>query len=172
MGKIFTLTPDIKKIAQDAIDDLIDQLGKDCLLVYSSVKADCPNCLYDPITKRSTGRYKLGGPRPFPNGQICPVCRGTGQLESESTEIIRMLCQWNPARFTSLSDATIQIPNSIVQTKGYIWDLPKILRARTIILQLPIEPYIRYRFQLWGEPIDSSNIIQSRYFVATWKRMG
>ncbi len=171
MGKLFTITEEIRDIARDGIDDMIDQLGKDCKLVYPSVKTDCPNCVFDPTTNRSTGRYKTGGPRPFPNGTICPVCRGAGRLDSTETDIIRMLCKWNPKEFIPLA-GSLQLPNSIVRTKGYITDLPKVLRSKKMILQLPIEPYIRYTFDLQGEPIDAGNIVQGRYFIAIWKRAG
>lgn len=171
MGKIFTITDEIRTIASNAIDDLIDQLGKDCRLLYPSVKIDCPNCIFDPTTNRSSGRYQTDGPRPFSQGTICPVCRGNGLLDSEHTETIRMLCTWNPKEFTLLA-GNIQVPYSMVQTKGYLTDLPKILQSRKMTLELPIEPYIRYNFDLWGEPIDQGNIIQGRYFVAVWKRSG
>jgi hypothetical protein len=171
MGKIFTITDDIKAIASNAIDDIIDQLGKDCQLIYPSIQADCPNCVFDPTTNRSSGIFKTGGPRPFQRGTICPVCRGNGKLDNQATETIRMLCQWNPKQFM-LAAGNIQIPNSIVETKGYLTDLPKILASRKMILQVPIEPYMRYTFELWGEPIDRGNIIQNRYFYALWKRVG
>lgn len=171
MGKIFTITEDIRTIAQNAIDDIIDQLGKDCLLLYPSVRTDCPNCIFDPTTQRSSGVFKTGGPRPFPRGMICPVCHGTGNLGNEATEPVRMLCQWNPKQFT-LEAGNIQVPNSVVETKGYLSDLPKILASRKMLLQIPIEPFMRYHFELWGEPIDRGNIIQNRYFYALWKRVG
>lgn len=171
MGKIFTLTNDIKQIASDAIDDLIDQLGKQCRLVYSGIKTDCPNCIFDPQSKKSTGIYKAGGPRPFPNRTICPVCRGAGQIDTTSTEVVTLLCNWNPRDFY-IFPINIEQPHSMVQTKGYIKDLPKILRARKMVLEIPIEPYTRYTFDLISEPIDPGNIIQGRYFVAIWKRSG
>ena len=168
MGKIFTITDKIRNIASDAIDDLIDQLGKDCELIYPSLKTDCPNCIYDPITNRSTGRYKSGGPRPFPHGTICPVCRGNGQIESTHTDTVRLLCQWNPKNFY-VGPGAITIPYGSVLTKGYMTDLPKILQSKRMIIQIPIHPYIRATFDLWSAPIDAGNIIQGRYFIAVWK---
>jgi hypothetical protein len=169
MGKIFTITPKIRQIAQDAIDDLIDQLGKECRLLYPAVTIDCPNCIFDPTTNRSSGRYKTGGPRPFPANTICPICRGAGRLPSENSEIVRMLCTWNPKEFTILP-GNIQIPNSYVQTKGYMRDVPKILRSKKMVIQLPIEGNIRATFDLVGNPVDPGNIIQGRYFVALWRQ--
>lgn len=171
MGRIFTLTEDIRQIAKDAIDDLIDQLGKNCRLIYPSVETDCPNCIYDPTTNRSSGRYQAAGPRPFPNGTICPVCRGAGKLSADSSEVIKMLCQWNPRNYQQLP-GNIQVPNSVLQTKGYLTDMPKVMRSRKMVLEIDIEQYNRFTFELWGEPIDQGNIIQGRYFIALWKRVG
>lgn len=170
MGKLFTISPKIRKIAQDGIDDLIDQLGKDCLLVYPSVQEDCPNCVFDPTTGRSSGVYKTGGPRPFPRGSICPVCRGKGTIDSDHTDVIRLLCTWNPKQFVMLA-GNIERPYSVLQTKGYMTDVPKIIQARRLIVQLPIEPYVRATFELMSEPIDPGNIIQGRYFIALWKQI-
>lgn len=170
MGKLFTITNKIRQIASDGIDDLIDQLGKDCLLIYPALKDDCPNCIYDSSTGRSSGRYKSGGPRPFPTGTICPVCRGSGTIESTITDTVKLLCQWNPKQFTMLA-GNIERPNSVVQTKGYMTDLPKIVRARRMIIEIPVEPYIKATFELIGNPIDPGNIIQGRYFIALWKQL-
>lgn len=169
MAKIFTITPQIRKIAADAIDDLIDQLGKDCLLQYDALKIDCPNCIYDISTNRSTNKYQIGGPRPFPTGTLCPVCKGVGTLNSTHTDTVRMLCQWNPRKFNILP-GNLEVPNSWVQTKGYMTDLPKIMQSKKMIIELPITPYIRATFNLWGDPIDAGNIIQGRYFIALWKQ--
>jgi RNA polymerase subunit RPABC4/transcription elongation factor Spt4 len=171
MGKIFTLTDDIKQIASDAIDDLIDQLGKDCRLIYPDKVSDCPNCIFNPVTQKSSNKYQSGGPFPFQDGTICPVCHGNGRLQSEQTETIKMLCSWNPRQWIILP-GNINVPNSMVQTKGYLTDLPKVLRSRKMVLQIPIEPYNKYQFELQGEPIDQGNIIQGRYFIAVWKRSG
>lgn len=38
----------------------------------------CSNCYIDPVSKKSMGKYKKGGPVPF-DGKICPVCNGSGK---------------------------------------------------------------------------------------------
>ena len=45
MAKLFSLSTDVKTIAQNAIDDLIDQLGKDCLLQFPPIQEYCVNCI-------------------------------------------------------------------------------------------------------------------------------
>jgi len=53
LAQLFEVSDDIKAIAQAGIDDLIDQLGKDCRLIYPSKMDDCINCVLvqDPIGK-------------------------------------------------------------------------------------------------------------------------
>lgn len=170
MPKLFTISAKTRKLAADAIDDLIDQLGKEVTLTYPSVTIDCPNCVFDPTTQRSAGIYKPGGPRPFNRGTICPVCRGTGRLANQVTGKVKLLCHWDVKNFNFPLD-TIATPYSLVQTKGYMSDLPKILQSRRIVLQPP-ETNLSYTFELWGEPIDAGNIVPGRYFTAIWRRVG
>lgn len=172
MGTIFTLDSQIKSVIQDALDDLITELGKDCKLVYPPKWSECLNCItpYDPIGQKPSCFYRQGGPVPFGDG-ICPVCNGAGKQSSEVSEVLKFLCEWNPQKFIRpVSNLNIQIPYSLVQTKGYLTDLPKVLQADHLIFQVPIEGLMRKRYRLASEPGDPSNIIQNRYFVALWQR--
>lgn len=172
MAKLFELTPEIRQIAQDGIDDLIDQLGKECKLLYPPITTPCPNCVYDPVQKKSTGKYKSGGPFPFTVG-TCQVCRGLGMLTSTpndgNDDKIIVLCEWNPRKFINFPGG-IQIPRGALQTKGYLTEVGKVFRARRIQVQLAIAPYRTYIYNLVSEPIDPSNIVPNRYFVCLWER--
>lgn len=172
MGKLFTLSDDVKKIAQDAIDDLIDQLGKDCLLVYPPLPSACVNCVIDPIGNKSSNHWTRGGPMPFPNGSICPLCDGRGYHFSEITTPIKLLISNSPSDWFVKIPANIHHPAGTIQTKGYIKDLANVLQSRKLIMQISLEPMIRYTYELGGEPIDQGNIVQNRYWVAVWHRIG
>lgn len=172
MGKIFTLTDDIKQIARDAIDDLIDELGKDCTLLYPPKTVHCANCVFDPIGKKSSGRYLTGGPVFFPVGSLCPLCNGAGTRAEQVSEVVRFLCAWTPQDFYMPVPRGITVPEGRIQTKGYMTDFPKVMQCVEMIVENPLEPVLRARFKLVGEPVDRSNIIQGRYFVARWERAG
>jgi hypothetical protein len=43
-------------------------------------KKPCPNCYPDPITRRSTGVYRKGGPMPF-SSRTCPMCQNSGKVK-------------------------------------------------------------------------------------------
>jgi hypothetical protein len=172
MGKLFTLSDDVKKIAADAIDDLIDQLGKDCMLVYPHLPVPCINCIPDPIGNKSSNHWNAGGPIPFPNAAICPMCDGSGFHFEEQTKNIRLLISNTPAAFYANMPAGIVMPAGTIQTKGYIKDMSDVLQSRKLIVQTTLEPMIRYTYDLLSEPIDQGNIVQNRYWVALWNRVG
>lgn len=171
MGKIFTLTNDIKQIAADAIDDLIDQLGKSCTLVYPPVWTVCANCVFDPVGDKSANRWVSGGPIPFQDGAVCPLCSGAGKRADENTEVITMLIANQPSHFFTKLPGSLQLPSGSIQTKGYLSDWPKVIRSKEMILQKGVFP-TTLRYVLKGEPIDVGNIIQARYMVCNWLRAG
>lgn len=168
MGKIFTLTDDIKKIAQYAIDDLIEQLGKTCSIVYPAAPEPCENCVFDAIAGVSANIWRTGGPMPFHVGS-CPMCNGQGLIYTEKNETVKFLCQWQP-RAWFIAPGNIRIPDGYVQIKGYITDLPKVRRAEYILMQTPVSGYTYFKYKLDSEPIDQGNIIQNRYFIALLRR--
>lgn len=173
MGTIFTLTPALKGVITTALDDLITELGKDCRLYYPPRWNACENCVYDPIGNKSSNYWLTGGPLPFPSGSTCPLCDGVGRRAEEVTEDITMLCAWEPRKFFHpIKHLDIRAPFSILQTKGYIDpDLPKVLRAESLVFQTGIEGILRKKYVLMGQPGDASNIIQGRYFIATWEQL-
>ncbi len=173
MGTIFTLDAALKATITTALDDLITELGKDCRLVYPPRWNACVNCVYDPVGNKSSNHWLSGGPLPFSNGSTCPLCDGVGRRAEEITEDTKFLCAWEPRKFFyPIKSLDIRAPFSIVQTKGYISpDLPKVLRAEHMVFQTGIEGVLRKKYKLMGQPGDQSNIIQGRYFVATWEQM-
>lgn len=181
MGKLFDLDPETLKIAQDAFDDLLDQsnLGKPCKLVYSSTTTICPNCIVNRNTGLSTNRYKVGGPIPFVDGEICPVCEGSGKLVgTEGFDIVTLLIDWNPKPWLNVvgnagdaPDSVVRIPNGAITTRGYMTDLPKIIKADYAVMDVN-NNYMNNHFVLSGEPISPGNIVKNRYFTAVWKRAG
>lgn len=173
MGTLFTLDDSTKSIVRDALDDLITEFGKVCRLVYPGKMTACGNCTYDNIGKKSSNHWRSGGPIPFAHGTTCPLCAGVGRHYSEVTEDITLLCEWDQKKFVSpIPGLDIRSPYSLLQTKGFLSDIPKVMRADHLILQVPIEGLVRKRFRRLGEPGDASNIVQGRYFVCLWEQSG
>lgn len=162
MAKIFEIDNEVRQLMADAIDDLIDQIGKDCKLVYPPKLVPCTNC--------SLGRWKTGGPMPFTFG-VCPLCQGQAVKATENSEVIRMLVSWNvEPDILMAAPVDLRHPNSIVRTKGYIGHLPKVKQCDHMQI-VNVDPYIHYNFKLYSEPIDPGSIVQGRYFIALWKRI-
>lgn len=168
---LFTLSADVIGIAQQAVTDLVNNLGKDCTLYYPPRAMPCTNCVPGPGNAPSV-RWRSGGPTPFPDGSLCPLCNGKNQLFEEITEPIKMLCAWSPKDWYVPAARNVQVPEGRIQTKGFMADLPKVLRAQQMVVESALTPYLKCRFRLAGEPIDPSNIVQGQFFVALWDRAG
>lgn len=175
MAKIFEITSAIRKIASDAIDDLIDQLGKTVKLVYPPIAVPC-TCSPDLIGKKGPGVWSTGGPAPSTTGGTtgCPLCGGSGKQYEESTENVVLLCNFDMKTFENLKGIDVRVRQSgtLVQTKGYIADLPKILRCQYAVFQTTLSGVQEYRYELISDPTDVNNIVPNRYFMAIWKRVG
>jgi len=176
MGQLFSIDDEVKAIIQDGLDDLITELGKTCTLVYPPSRYEsCPNCLYDPMSEKSSNRYRAGGPIEFADGSICPYCNGRGRIATETTEDVELLCELNPKKFTVPVPGLLlgnRQPDALLQTKGFIKDWPKVEKCDYLLYQKTLAGLGPRRYKLAGEPNDVSNIIQDRYFVCLWERVG
>jgi hypothetical protein len=171
MGIIFTLDSELKAIIQDALDDLITELGKPVRLVYPPQLIAC-DCTRDNVGSKPGNIWTTGGR--IPVGSVgCSFCNGTGKkAESETRENFKMLIAWEPKDFfVPAPNLEIRYPFSIIQTKFYLKDAPEIMRVDHIVLQPPIESIVRQKYKLASQAGDPSNIIQGRYAVATWSQI-
>ena len=166
----YSISNDLITDFQTAVGDLIDQLGKDCKLFYPPKTVSCSNCAFDSIGRKSANRYLHGGPIPFPDGAMCPMCNGAGLHAKEISDTITLLLYWSPKEWVDIG-IQVAVPDGVVQTKGRIADLPKIKRANYILLHSDMEGYQHYRYQLMGEPVPQG-LKQTKFFIAMWKRSG
>jgi hypothetical protein len=56
----------------------------------------CPNCIWDPVSKASSGKYQAGGPKPF-TGKTCPVCKTKGKVDTETKRQVKCNVSWGKA---------------------------------------------------------------------------
>lgn len=175
MGKVITLDDEIRQTAQDALDDLLQSkenggLAKRCILVYPPKWVACVNCVPGPGGV-SSNRWVTGGPIPFQDGSLCPLCDGNGKRADEVTDEVYLQIASEPAHFFIRIPVHVQVPAGTIQAKGFVWDLPKVLQAQQLIVQ-PNELPVTYRYVMDGEPLFPGNIIQGRYWYAFFKRAG
>lgn len=172
MGQIFTLEQAVVDTTEKALNDLILYLGKDCKVVYPPKITPCSNCVRDTIGNKSKNIYLHGGPLPFPNNTICPVCGGSGSTSAEETsEIVHLIVTWNPKKYMNIKLDNIRLNDGVIQIKGKIADMPKIQRMSYLIPHIAIDAYGHYRFRLSGEPISPGNIVQGKFFTALLDRI-
>lgn len=176
MSKIFSIDAGVRQVVQDALDDLLlpaeeGGLGKHCLLVYPPRYVTC-DCQRDAVGNKPSARGPNGAPAPFPYLKGCPACNGEGRKATQATEDVVLKCAWDARKFSlPVPNLQARLPYSVVQTKGYLSDVPKLMKADHILINLPIAPFLRQTFKMVGTPGDPSNIVQARYCFALWEQV-
>lgn len=141
-----------------------------CSVVFENTKLeDCPNCLYDAISGRSSNQYENGGPIPFINGQICPYCQGLGKLSFSQTETI-YLGIIKPVFFgmQQLGLENVNFVDGKIQSLSRIDTYAKLKNASHIIVDtnitdLTINKYVRFRDPI---PVGFGD---NSFIITTWQ---
>jgi RNA polymerase subunit RPABC4/transcription elongation factor Spt4 len=108
------ISPKTKDRFRKSIRDVVKGLSRKVQIYKQPIKQECPNCYYDKLTGRSTGKCKwsvqeaedkqrdwaLQNPgttryKYFRVGR-CPICRGEGYLEIKRRAWADCLVIWNP----------------------------------------------------------------------------
>lgn len=161
----------LKKLYNRQIDLILaqDGLSSECLLNFGVTRRDvCPNCIYDPNLKKSSGKYKSGGPINFTLGMLCPYCHGIGFTGEENSETIYMAIIWDYKNWITTPD-NIENPNGMVQAIGRKSDLALIRRAKDMTIVYPFEDRNYPRFQLYAEPTPCG-LGDNNYIISLWKK--
>lgn len=98
-----------------SIRDVIQGLSRKVQVYKQPIKRECPNCYYDKMTNRSTGKCRLTsteyltGTKPDGSGTYladpdykwfsvgrCPICKGLGYIETKRRTWADCLVIWNP----------------------------------------------------------------------------
>ena len=170
MGKLFKITPSIRRLSANAIDTMIAELGKLCLLAYPTPVAACPNCHFDSASGLSNGVYNGTGPRSFLRPP-CPVCRGKGVVGgNDAFNEVKFLIDGQPKPWNFIDTSGIKVPQGMLQVKGFVVDMPKVIQSTYMVVDHNNANYENNKFYLWGEPIPSGNIVANRYFIAFFSR--
>ena len=165
------INSDFKSLFKDAISALLydEALTVPCKIYYGVTKyQDCTNCVYDPIGQKSSNRFQDGGPVPFPFGTICPVCNGDGKKPVETTEDIKLMVIWDEKQF--MNAGTVNNPEGSIQTMTFSNNIPKLVRAKEIVVNTDLGSYGRYRYQRCSEPQLCG--FSSEFAECIWKRSG
>lgn len=167
------ISPKMKQIHKDMIQAVIEDTGctVPCRLIYGITRYnECPNCYYDSIGQRSTGRYKPGGPVPFQYGAKCSVCNGLGRIPVEETENLYLCVNWDYRTWINV-DLNVHSPAGRVQTFCDAELTPKIKRCKEAIFATDVEKYAKHRFQRDSEP-EPCGFGNDAFISTLWKRIG
>lgn len=112
-----------KERFRKAIRNVIDGFSRNVIINKYPIKHDCPNCYYDKLTGRSTGKCKwtvseaaeqqalwaIDNPgdikyKYFVVGR-CPICLGVGYIEIKRKSFAKCMVIWNPSS-TSTNNLT------------------------------------------------------------------
>lgn len=149
-------------------DDFINNnFGVNCILEYPPKETACDNCVYDSINRRSSNRYKTGGPIPFTFG-ICPWCDGAGFKQIPVSTTIKMRIYWSRKDWVKIG-IPVNIPDGAIQTIGFMSDLSKIKQAERVLVNSDISNIMQWEYILLGEPIPHG-FKYNRYFLAYWSK--
>jgi hypothetical protein len=110
----------------------------------------------------SSNVYNGSGPKPFPDGGICPVCAGSGQLSStinEKQETVHIAVITDSKYFINIADALNISPNSI-QTIFSIDLLYKLNNAKELIVN-------NASYQKAGSP-QFCGLAEHKYVIMMW----
>jgi hypothetical protein len=172
MGTILTLDSDIRTISRQVLDDFITELGKKVKLVYEARRHQCPNCLINPATTRSSGLYKAGGPTPFERGQPCPVCAEAGWVvDAAQEEIVQAGVAYNPREWFIVVQPGVGMPAGLFQIKFFATDWGKVTRAREVVVSPDLAGLDLVRCKLHTTLGDPSNLVPGRYAVGLFERV-
>jgi hypothetical protein len=161
-----------KQLFNDMINALLENtaLTVPCRLVFENTKLqDCPNCIYDPISRKSSNLYQTGGPIPFANGQICPYCIGNGSLSfSNDQDLYLGIIKPGFFNMASLDLESVNFVDGKIQSLCEITYYAKIKNASYIIIDtnitdLTINKYIRYRDPI---PVGFGD---NNFIITTWQ---
>jgi len=141
-----------------------------CLLTYETGKKDlCPNCIYDPSSKKSANKYKIGGPQPFVIGRICPYCNGAGYYGSDSVEEVYLAVIWD-YKYWINKPINVAVPDGFIQTICSRDLLSKIKKAKAMTVVVS-ETNSNPLFRLSEEP-DFNGLGDNNYLICNWERNG
>ena len=160
-----TIFDKYKEFADDFIND---NFGVNCTLEYPPKELACINCIYDMKSRKSTNKYKTGGPIPFTFG-VCPWCGGKGFKEDIVTETIKMRVYWDRGSWVKIG-IPLNIPDGSVQSIGFLADFPKIKQAQKVILNSDQSGINVWEYSLYGEPVPHG-FKRDKYIIMYWTRV-
>lgn len=145
----------------DVVDSTFDIFGVTCQLVYIETSEEISNT-YDNIPSTpSISAHKRGGADYRRENKVIQ--------QTEKIEDLKLKVYWDNKSWIKPGGTNMVIPDNAIQTIFFATDLPKIIRAKELIVHKDIKNLQEMRFVKFGEPFPMG-IRQNRYFGCFWER--
>lgn len=143
------------------IDSTFDIFGVDCQLVYVDKVEEISNTYNNvPVMNSISSRR-----RRLPQQKT----QNTVIREVEKLEDIRIKVYWEPNEVKKMTGGNVTLPEGAIMIICYGTDVPRIKRAKEIIVHKNIKDLQEMRYKLYGEPIPMG-LRKTRYFMAFLER--
>lgn len=162
----------LQTIFKQQMDGLLSSSGltTECRFNYGISRPNvCPNCIYDVGLKKSSGKYKIGGPIPFVLGKICPYCNGVGSYGESTYDTGYLAVIWDYKKWISPPPSIIN-PVGFIQTicsKDYLNQIRQCKNITVLYHNNNNNP----TFQLHGEP-NPVGLGDNQYLLTMWQKLG
>lgn len=162
----------LRTLHQNGIDALLTNMSVTCQFVYgTTLISECPNCIYDPVGKKSSNRYQPGGPMLFANGMQCPYCGGLGATYEDETENVSLIVLWNPKDWVNVGYDRTKVATGLIQTMSSSDTYAKIKRAKEIVVDTSLNTLQKHIYVRKGEP-GWCGLGEARYVITMWEEAG
>lgn len=156
--------------AQAKFDAIITEWGVLCKVFYNPIWQPCPNCVPDLNGQKSSNHWLDGGPIPFQDGQICPMCDGQFLRSQEVSDTFKMRVYYDTTKLLRQEGINLNIPDGGVATKLFMSDAPKVQQC--IKMQTSCDnPIISSFYEKDSRGFDRHAIFQGRYCYYVWRRV-
>lgn len=138
---------------QDAIDQLINALGKNILVVFKPTVVSTTDAVQDDLRGE---------------GVKSPSFKGAGPTVAANVSTIIGLIKYNPADYIKYF-GPIEKGQNIVRIKTFLTNLDDLTRAQYVIPSYDARKYVQAKYKLLREPIPIG-LQEDRYCVTFWER--
>ncbi len=145
----------------DVVDSTFTIFGVTCQLVYVEQVEEISNTYNNIPSNKSINSHRRRQEQYVRQEKVI--------REVEKTEDIKLKVYWDSKSWIKLG-GNLVVPDNSIQTIGKMTDLPKVLRAKELIVHKDIKDYGEIRFERAGAHYPLG-LKQTKYFACFWSRV-
>ena len=145
----------------DVVDSTFTIFGVTCQLVYVEKVEEISNTYNNIPSNKSINSHRRRQEQYVRQNKVI--------REVEKIEDIKLKVYWDSKSWIKLG-GNLVVPDNSIQTIGKMTDLPKVLRAKELIVHKDIKDYGEIRFERAGAHYPLG-LKQTKYFACFWSRV-